>query len=113
MKALMGTERTRTSSKKDNVDKLSVPPGFVSLTSIILRRVENGDGTCSSMAFGTELEPASAQIDTASNVIDIAKLKRSLKRRPWILHNQLDYNPEESGSEEIDMVFYLLCYCFI
>ncbi|CAK9140611.1 unnamed protein product [Ilex paraguariensis] len=55
------------------------------------------------MAFGTELEPASAQIDTASNVIDIAKLKRSLKRRPWILHNQLDYNPEESGSEEIDM----------
>ncbi|KAA8550742.1 hypothetical protein F0562_002426 [Nyssa sinensis] len=100
---LMGTERVRTCVKDDKVDKLSVPPGFVSLSSFMLKRLETSEETCSSMAFGSEFEPEPAQMDTACNVFDIANLKRSLRRRPWILYNQFNHNAEESDSEKLDM----------
>uniref|UniRef100_A0A5B7C980 Putative lysine-specific demethylase JMJ16 isoform X3 n=1 Tax=Davidia involucrata TaxID=16924 RepID=A0A5B7C980_DAVIN len=109
----MGTERIRTCVKDDKVDKLSVPPGFVSLTSFMLKRIETSEETCSSMVFGSEFEPESAQMDTACNIVDIANLKRSFRRRPWILHNQFNHNPDESDSEKLDMVIYLLCYSFV
>ncbi|XP_059626030.1 putative lysine-specific demethylase JMJ16 isoform X2 [Cornus florida] len=92
-----------SSAKKDKMEKLSVPPGFVSLTSFKLKRVESSGKTFSSGASESVLEPASAEMDTACNIVDAAKLKKSLWRRPWILYNQLTHNPEKSDSELLDM----------
>ncbi|XP_057480253.1 putative lysine-specific demethylase JMJ16 isoform X3 [Actinidia eriantha] len=101
--ALMGTERIRTRITNGKGDKLSVPPGFVSLTSFSLKRVGNSKEACRSLASGSGLEPEPVQMDIS--IDDSAKLKRSFKRRPWILYDQYTHNPEESYSEQLDVRF--------
>ncbi|XAR61090.1 hypothetical protein NMG60_11034699 [Bertholletia excelsa] len=98
----MGTECKSNCVKNGAVEKLSVPPGFVSLTSFTLKRVENNEETSTELALGYELEPEPVQMDSSSGVNDIAKLKRSLTHRPWMLHDQYSCNPEESDSEQLD-----------
>ncbi|KAF5930522.1 hypothetical protein HYC85_031395 [Camellia sinensis] len=100
---LMGTEHTKTGVKNGEGEKLSVPPGFASLTSFVLKRVENSEETCSSMALGMEFEPEPTQVDITCSINDITKLKRSLKRRPWLLDDQYTHKHEESDSEQLDM----------
>ncbi|THG21854.1 hypothetical protein TEA_015320 [Camellia sinensis var. sinensis] len=100
---LMGTEHTKTGVKNGDGEKLSVPPGFASLTSFVLKRVENSEETCSSMALGMEFEPEPTQVDITCSINDITKLKRSLKRRPWLLDDQYTHKHEESDSEQLDM----------
>ncbi|CAL5425070.1 unnamed protein product [Camellia sinensis] len=102
-KVLMGTEHTKTGVKNGDGEKLSVPPGFASLTSFVLKRVENSEETCSSMALGMEFEPEPTQVDITCSINDITKLKRSLKRRPWLLDDQYTHKHEESDSEQLDM----------
>nr|ATB18052.1 histone demethylase 3 [Lonicera japonica] len=101
----MGMERMGTCVKKDKVDKdkLPIPPGFVSLTSFTLKRLRNGEESCSSSTFGSEFVSELAQMDTSSNIIDPTKLKKHLQCRPWILQNQLNHIVEESVPERLDM----------
>ncbi|KAK9280763.1 hypothetical protein L1049_003651 [Liquidambar formosana] len=99
----MGLENTRTDSKNEKMEKLSVPPGFVSRTSFMLKRVENSEETCGSVPFISAPESGPPLIDAACDLIDIAAFKRSLTHRPWILHNQYNHNQEESDSEQLDM----------
>ena len=107
----MGTERIRTRITNGKGDRLSVPPGFVSLTSFSLKRVGNSKEACRSMASGSRFEPEPVQMDIS--IDDSAKLKRSLKRRPWILYDQYTHNPEESHSEQLDVMIFILFILFI
>lgn len=108
---LMGMERMGACVEKDKVDKLPIPPGFVSLTSFTLKRLRNGEESCSSSTFGSEFVSELAHMDTSSNRIDPTKLKKHLQCRPWILHNQFNHIVEESVPERLDMVIFLLCHC--
>lgn len=96
---LMGTKRSMQSLRNGIEEKISVPPGFVSLTSLTLKRTANAsEEATDNMAVET--------IDPLSNHA-IKKFKTSLNQRPWILHNQSDralqnYNLEET---KVDTVF--------
>ncbi|XP_048232794.1 putative lysine-specific demethylase JMJ16 isoform X2 [Ricinus communis] len=102
-RVLMGTKRTRTAPQTENVDQLSVPPGFVSLTSFRLRKVENSDQTCNSMGSASATKGDQIQMDAALNEIEVASLKRSIQHRPWMLDYQKMQNQEESDSEPVVM----------
>ncbi|KAG6724331.1 hypothetical protein I3842_03G255000 [Carya illinoinensis] len=93
----------RSCCNDENVESFPVPPGFVSLTSFTLRRVERSEETNNSMSFesASTLEPI--KTDNMSDVTDIAELKRSCKRRPWIPFDKSSHSPEESESGLFDM----------
>lgn len=86
------------------MDDLSVPPGFASLTSFTLKRMEDSEETCNSMAFGSAFRPDPTNMDAACDPIDIAEFKRSLRHRPWILYDQCDHEEEDSDPKQIDAV---------
>ena len=102
----MGTKRTRTPSQDEYVNKLSVPPGFASLTSFRLRKVESSEQSCSSMASASAHEGDQIQMDSTFNEIDVASLKRSLWHKPWMLNCQNKQNQQESDSEQVVTVEY-------
>lgn len=77
----------------------SVPPGFASRTSFVLKRMEKVEETNGVNA--SKQEPI--QMDSTADLTDMDKLKRSLQHRPWILFDQNDYNSEEPESEQFDM----------
>lgn len=79
----------------------SVPPGFASRTSFVLKRMEKVEET--NGVNVSKQEPI--QMDSTSDLTDMDKLKRSLQHRPWILFDQSDYNSEEPESEQFDMVY--------
>lgn len=85
------------------MDDLSVPPGFASLTSFTLKRMEDSEETCNSMAFGSAFRPDPTNMDAACDPIDIAEFKRSLRHRPWILYDQCDHEEEDSDPKQIDV----------
>lgn len=97
----MGREQTIIHSPK--LAEFTVPPGFVSLTSFTLKKVENNGETCSSMAFVSASDKEPAQLDTGCDTLDTVSFKRSLKRRPWILYDQYNHRLEEIDSEQLDM----------
>lgn len=109
----MGTERIRTSVKNGKRDKLSVPPGFVSLTSFTLSRVENSEEICSSMSMGSESEPEQVQADVFCSITDSTMLKRALSGRPWIRYDHSGHNPEEHECEQLDTVIFLIFIHFM
>lgn len=90
------------STINDNVEKASVPPGFVSLTSFTLKRPSHNEDPCSSIHNEIELQPDPASVDTSSYTLETPKFKRSTWNRPWILHNQLNHDAEDSESEQLD-----------
>ncbi|KAM1591771.1 hypothetical protein FF1_035670 [Malus domestica] len=77
----------------------SVPPGFVSRTSFMLKREKTAEETNSSNALVDASNEEPVQLDTTSDLTDMDKLKR---RRPWILFDQSDLNTEESDSEHFN-----------
>ncbi|GAV76000.1 JmjC domain-containing protein/JmjN domain-containing protein/zf-C5HC2 domain-containing protein [Cephalotus follicularis] len=100
----MRTEHIINVPRNRNLDELSAPPGFVSRTSFFLKKLENSEETCSSMASVNEFKHELAQAETSSEMIDGSALKRSLRSRPWILYEQRNYNPEESDDNQTDKV---------
>lgn len=99
----MGIKRTRSCPEYESAGKLSAPPGFASLTSFKLRKVESEEPT--SMAFASASNGNPIEMDSASNAIDVASLKRSFCYRPWILDNQKNHNhnQEKSDTEQVVM----------
>lgn len=96
--------KTKPTKRKD-LDE-PTPPENVPPTSFTLKRVERNE------------EPKSTNVNASSQTFDSKKIKKSFKRRPWILHDQiihlekLDYEhhkkvtahwrPEESCRLELD-----------
>ncbi|KAG7984750.1 hypothetical protein I3843_04G177000 [Carya illinoinensis] len=100
----MGTKCRRSCISDENVENLSVPPGFVSLTSFILKRVEKSEEINNSMSFVSASKKEPIKMDTMSAMTDITDLKTSLKRRPWILFDQSNHSPDELEAGQLDMV---------
>ncbi|KAJ9176453.1 hypothetical protein P3X46_011762 [Hevea brasiliensis] len=96
----MGIKRTRIGLQNENGDKLPVPPGFASLTSFKLRKVESSEPTTNSMASASASKGNAIQMD---NAIDVKSLRRSFCCRPWILDNQNNHKQEESDPEQVVM----------
>ncbi|XP_058101595.1 putative lysine-specific demethylase JMJ16 [Magnolia sinica] len=102
----MGSECIGARSKEDTAEIPLVPPGFISLTSFTLKRV-NDDVTMSNrMASAGASDSRQAQMDSELHISDDAKLTRSLRRRPWINYGVFDNSSEEeSDSEQLDQGF--------
>lgn len=98
----MGTELIRACVKEENLD---VPPGFESLTSFTLKRVEDNEIETPSLASTSGSESRSIKMETEFDSSDAANISRSLRRRPWINYGQF-YNSsdEESDSEHLNQV---------
>lgn len=99
----MGTELIRACIKEE-VEMPLVPPGFESYTSFTLKRVEDkteSTNSCSSSASAFESKPAQIEPDFENS--EAAKIKRSLRRRPWINYSRFDTNSEdESDSQPLE-----------
>jgi hypothetical protein len=104
----MGTKRTRSCLNDKNVERLSSPPGFVSLTSFILKRVEKSEETNNSISLESASKQEPIKMSSMFDMTDIAELKRSLQCRPWVLFDQSNQSLEKSESEQFDMVINLL-----
>lgn len=106
----METEHAR-SMRNEKVEKLSVPPGFVSLSSFTLKRVLSSEVASSSMAVGDVCETERSQMVFTPGIDDIEKFKSNLGHRPWILYDQLNFHPNESDSElEVVIIFFFSCF---
>lgn len=99
-KLLMGTNGVWKRSKNENLEKLTVPPGLMSHTSFLFKKVENCEESCNT---STHLD----QTNTLSGTVDDATLKRSCRNRPWILYEQDNLKRVESKSRHPVKVRYL------
>ncbi|KAF7818433.1 putative lysine-specific demethylase JMJ16 isoform X1 [Senna tora] len=89
---IMESKNRRNYARTENVGNLSAPPGFKSLTSFMLKRVQKAEEVDKS-----EHEPMCTE--TISEMNDIAECKSILKHhRPWILFNQSNRDPEKSDT---------------
>lgn len=73
----MGIEGVHTSSKSGNMEKLSTPPGFVSQTTFVLRKVHRDRESSRSVPGQEEI--------TGFGADDADGFKMFLANRPWIL----------------------------
>ncbi|XP_017697487.2 lysine-specific demethylase JMJ18-like isoform X1 [Phoenix dactylifera] len=90
----MGTECLGACLKDDSDGMPSVPPGFVSLTSFTLQRVQEN-----ALASACVSNPIQAPLETESSIIEDKKFRKSLRHRPWINYRQFDYSSEEEESD--------------
>lgn len=90
----------RANLGNEDLDKLSAPPGFMSLTSFLLKKVENSEESCNSVAFASASAQEPVCANAPSDMVDAGTLKRSLRNRPWILYEQSDNNQKESNFEQ-------------
>ncbi|XP_028775150.1 putative lysine-specific demethylase JMJ16 [Neltuma alba] len=91
----MESENRRKSVKPKNEEIPSVPPGFRSLTSFILKRVANTDKS--------ECDPIC--MESILKLNDAAAYKAILKHRPWILFDQSDHDLKKSDAEHFPQGF--------
>ncbi|WVZ05859.1 hypothetical protein V8G54_019205 [Vigna mungo] len=85
-------------------ENLAVPPGFVSLTSFILRKGGNVKKNDKSTAFpvASEKEPNCMKTELETN--DIDAYRQGLIRRPWINMDLSDnHKPKESHTKHLHM----------
>lgn len=90
------------------MDDLSVPPGFVSLTSFVLKRVGKIEEANNSKDFLDSSTQKQTYLDTISGVNDDAMLKNNYRQIPRVITDPANCNSEVSDSEQCDMVIFLL-----
>ncbi|KAL5998705.1 hypothetical protein ACLOJK_009650 [Asimina triloba] len=84
----------------------AVPPGFVSLTSFTLKRVNDDVKMSDCMPSTGVSDSQQTPMDNQLHVSDDAKFTRSLRRRSWINYGAFDNSSdEESDSEQLDQDF--------
>ena len=91
-------------AKLKEMGDLSVPPGFVSRTSFILKRGKRVKEIDKSTTFLNESEHEPIYMDTERGIDDIAAYNQILTHRPWILFDQSNHKPEKSHTEHLPMV---------
>lgn len=99
---IMSKKRQASHLSNENVEDLSVPPGFVSLTSFILKRVGKIE----------ESDISKDVLDTMSGMTGNAILKRTFRRTARIVIDPANHNSEESDIEQCDKVISLLILIF-
>ncbi|KAH7517390.1 hypothetical protein FEM48_Zijuj09G0058500 [Ziziphus jujuba var. spinosa] len=78
----------------ENMDDLSAPPGFVSLTSFILKRVGKIEEANNSKEFLDSSTQKPTYLDSMSGVNDNAMLKKTLRQIPRIIIDPANHNSE-------------------
>lgn len=99
----MRRKRSRSDLRNESAEKLSVPPGFASLTSFRLKKVETSVQNGNSSPSTSVSKGKTIQMDDTTDMIDVATLKRFFQHRPSILHGQKNQNLVESNFEQVDM----------
>lgn len=103
---------------EDNDEFPPVPPGFESFTSFTLKRVKENENQDSQNMVGCLASPSasesqSLQTDTSIDVDNVAKVTRSLRRKPGINYGKYDYcSEDESDSERLNQVSIVFHCCF-
>ncbi|KAB5568254.1 hypothetical protein DKX38_002047 [Salix brachista] len=97
----MRTKRSR--SDPENAENLSVPPGFASLTSFRLKKLENSVQNGNSTLSTGVSKGKAIQMDDTTDMINVPTLKRFFQLRPSGLHDQKNQNQVESNFEQVDM----------
>ncbi|TKY62348.1 Transcription factor jumonji, JmjN [Spatholobus suberectus] len=91
-------------TKFEKIENLSVPPGFASLTSFILKRGGNVRKIDKSTTFPIASEQETICMETKPEMSDITVYNQVLMRRPWIILDQSNHHkPEESHTEHLPM----------
>lgn len=81
----------------DETDVISpVPPGFVSLKSFTLQRVQD-----SSLASTPANDLRKTMIDDESSATGVMKLRKSLRHRPWVNYCQFNNSSDEESDSEL------------
>ncbi|XP_073012098.1 lysine-specific demethylase JMJ703 [Typha latifolia] len=90
----MGTECMTTHLKDESDGMPSVPPGFASLTSFTLQRVQDDVKipVCSS-------NPIKTNADSDCSITGNDKFRKSLRHRPWVNYSKFDNSSEEEESD--------------
>ncbi|PKA65099.1 putative lysine-specific demethylase JMJ14 [Apostasia shenzhenica] len=82
--------------EKDGIPPL--PPGFVALKSFTLQRVQD-----TILVSRTANDSRKAMTDSDGSTVDVVKLRKSLRHKPWVNYCQFDNSSdEESDSELVD-----------
>ncbi|PIN21217.1 hypothetical protein CDL12_06080 [Handroanthus impetiginosus] len=97
----MGTKRPIQHLSNNNEENLSVPPGFVSLTSLTLKRMVTAWEAADAMNVGGEFRPGLT--DAPLSNFDIERFKTSFTQKPWICHDELDHVPQRFDSEQTEI----------
>lgn len=93
----------------EKMENLSVPPGFASLTSFILKRSGNDKKIDKSTTFPIASEQEPICMETKPEMNDITAYKQALIHRPWIILDQSNHHkPEESQTEHLPRVKFSL-----
>lgn len=101
----------RTCIKDENDEFPSVPPGFESITSFTLTRLQDSEkqdreNTVSCSASTNASESNSVQMETEVDFSDTAKAKRCLRRRRSINYGRYDNSSgDDSDAERLDQNF--------
>lgn len=114
----MGTELIRVCVEEDNDDFPSVPPGFESYISFSLGKVHNHEKQDSHVPISLPTSISESQpvkVETEVEVADVAKVTRSLRRKPCINYRQYDYcSDDELGTKRPDQVgFWLFSFIIV
>lgn len=104
----MSKKHQTSQLNNENMDDLSAPPGFVSLTSFILKRVGKIEEANNSKEFLDSSTRKPTYLDSMSGVNDNAMLKKTLRQIPRIIIDPANHNSEVSDSEHCHMVILLL-----
>lgn len=105
--------------EEDSDDFPSVPPGFESYISFSLGKVQNHEKKDSNVPVSLPTSISQShpvQVETEVGVADVAKVTRSLRRKPCINYKQYEYcSDDELGTKHLDQVSFWLfifrCHC--
>ncbi|KAL3828056.1 hypothetical protein ACJIZ3_016858 [Penstemon smallii] len=89
----MGKKRSIHNVRNDSGENLSVPPGFVSLTSLTLKRVINS----------VEAAANPRSIDALLSNADVENFKTSFGQRPWIHHDRFHGGPKNCNPQQTEV----------
>ncbi|PIA45403.1 hypothetical protein AQUCO_01700743v1 [Aquilegia coerulea] len=92
----MAAECVKPLVKKEKVEYPSAPPGFESLTSFTLKKIDTNEIITSTVASGSDL----VFVGPEGGIRDSAERTKFLRRRPWINYSEADGSSEESDSEQ-------------
>ena len=91
----MGAEHWKTRIENESSARLSAPPGFASLSSFFLKKVEHCEENLGFKASKGASTQEKLQVEAKSDVINVEKLNESIGKRPWILYDKSDQIAKE------------------
>lgn len=103
----MGTEHCKTSIENESSARTSAPPGFASLSSFLLKKVEHCEENLGFKASNGASTLQKLQGEAKSDRIDMEKLKESVGNRPWILYGKSHQIPKENPATKPDKVIFM------